>query len=101
MTAMLFIEVEPEQEPTPFVEDPDTDPRQQGKQPPPFDHVDKNLIPSLSRLCMIRMITLSILPHSLNPYPLHGLSFYHSSKLTTILADIGGFCDHVAPANVI
>ena len=57
MIAMLFIEVEPEQEATPFVEDPDTEPRQQGKQPP-FDHVDKNPIPSLSLLCMNRMITL-------------------------------------------
>ena len=45
--SMLFIEVEPETEATPFVEDPVTKPRQQGKQPP-FDHVDKNPIPSLS-----------------------------------------------------
>ena len=35
---------------------------------------------------------------SLNPYPLHGLSSCHSSKQTTILADIGVVCDHVAPA---
>ena len=41
------LEVEPEPEGTPFVEDPDTEPRQQGKQPP-FDHVDKNPLPSLS-----------------------------------------------------
>ena len=34
MIAMWFIEVKPEQEATPFVEDPDTEPRQQGKQPP-------------------------------------------------------------------
>ena len=34
MIAMLFIEVEPESEATPFVEDPDTEPRQQGKPPP-------------------------------------------------------------------
>ena len=34
MIAMLFTEVEPEPEATPFVEDPDTEPRQQGKQPP-------------------------------------------------------------------
>ena len=40
MIAMLFIEVEPEPEAIPFVEDPATKPRQQGKQPP-FDHVDK------------------------------------------------------------
>ena len=34
MIAMLFIEVEPEPGATPFVEDPDTEPRQQGEQPP-------------------------------------------------------------------
>ena len=43
----LSIEVEPEQEAAPFVEDPETEPRQQGKQPP-FDLVDKTPIPSLS-----------------------------------------------------
>ena len=42
------IEVEPEQEVAPFVEDLETEPRQQGKQPPPIDHVDKNPVPSLS-----------------------------------------------------
>ena len=41
------IEVEPEPEAGPFVEEPDTEPRQQGKQPP-FDHVDKIPFPSLS-----------------------------------------------------
>ena len=54
----LSIEVEPEQEAAPFVEDPETEPRQQGKQPPPIDHVDKNPIPSLFLLCMNRMVTL-------------------------------------------
>ena len=43
----LSIEVEPEPEAAPFVEDPETEPRQQGKQPP-IDHVDKNPFPSLS-----------------------------------------------------
>src|SRR3954469_18893188 len=47
--ATLFVvcrvEVEPEQEATPFVEDLGTEPRQQGKQPP-FDHVDKIPLPS-------------------------------------------------------
>ena len=47
MIVMLLIEVKPEPEITPFVEDPVIEPRQQGKQPP-FDHVDKNPIPSLS-----------------------------------------------------
>ena len=71
--------------------------RQQGKQPP-IDHVDKTQFP-LILLCMIRMVTLyRFLPH--NPYPLHDLSFCHSSKQTTILADIGVVCDHVAPATV-
>ena len=43
----LSIEVEPEQEAAPFVEEPETEPRQQGKQPP-IDHVDKNPVPSLT-----------------------------------------------------
>ena len=47
------IEVEPEPEITPFAEDPEPEPRQQGKQTP-FDHVDKIPIPSQSRLCMFR-----------------------------------------------
>ena len=41
----LSIEVEPEQEAAPFVEDPYTEPRQQGKQTP-IDHVDKIPLPS-------------------------------------------------------
>src|SRR3954469_11369046 len=34
LVCCLSIEVEPEQEATPLVEDPDTEPRRQGKQPP-------------------------------------------------------------------
>ena len=49
--ATLFVvcrvEVEPEQEAVPFIEDPELKPRQQGKKPP-IDHVDKNPIPALS-----------------------------------------------------
>src|ERR1043165_232583 len=40
--------VQPESEATPFIEDTAIEPRQQGKQPPPFDHVDKNPFPSPS-----------------------------------------------------
>ena len=39
------VEVEPEQEATPFVEDQEPEPRQQGKQTP-IDHVDKIPLPS-------------------------------------------------------
>src|ERR1041385_5453318 len=39
------VEVEPEQEVTPFAEDPEPEPRQQGKQNP-IDHVDKIPLPS-------------------------------------------------------
>ena len=53
MIVMLLIEVEPEPEITPFIEDPVTKPRQQGKQTP-IDHVYKIPIPSQSRLCMFR-----------------------------------------------
>jgi hypothetical protein len=47
--ASLFVvcrvEVEPEQEAAPFVEDPEPESRQQGKQTP-IDHVDKIPLPS-------------------------------------------------------
>ena len=99
MIAMLFLEVEPELEATPFVEDTVIEPRQQAKQPP-FDHVDKNPIPSLSRLCMNRMITLCRFYRIVEPISFSWPISCHSSKQTTILADIGVDCDHVAPANV-
>ena len=54
--ASLFVvcrvEVEPEQEAAPFVEDPELEPRQQGKQTP-IDHVDKMPLPSQSCLCIV------------------------------------------------
>ena len=48
----LSIEVEPEPEITPFVEDTVFEPRQQGKQTP-IDHVDKIPLPSQSHLCIV------------------------------------------------
>src|SRR3954466_15338946 len=39
------VEVEPEQEATPFAEDPEPEPRRQGKETP-IDHVDKIPLPS-------------------------------------------------------
>ena len=58
------IEVEPEPEITPFVEDPDTEPRQQGKQTPLILSIKSHFPLSLA-YALIRMITLlSILPHS-------------------------------------
>src|SRR4051812_34514675 len=94
------VEVEPEPKGTPFVEDPDTEPRQQGKQPPPpIDHVDKTHFP-LILLCMNRILAYFDSYRIVEPNPLHDLSFVHSSKQTTILADIGIVCDLVAPATV-
>ena len=93
------IDVQPEPEATPIVEDTVIEPRQQGKQTP-IDHVDKNLFPSLSLMHDQDDHLVSILTTQLNPYPLHGLSSCHSSKQTTILADIGVVYDHVAPATV-
>ena len=49
---------------------------------------------------MIRMLPCIVSYRIVEPNPLHDLSFVHSSKQTTILADIGIVCDHVAPANV-
>src|SRR3954470_4938544 len=94
------VEVEPEPEGTPFVEDPDTEPRQQGKQPPPLIMSIKTHFP-LFLLCMIRMLPCIDSYRIVEPNPLHDLSFVHSSKQTSILADIGIVCDHVAPATVI
>ena len=60
----LSIEVQPEQEAAPFVEDPDTEPRQQGKQTPLIMSI-KSHFPLSPAYAMIRMITLLlILPHS-------------------------------------
>src|SRR3954470_23658801 len=72
------IEVEPEPEGTPFVE----------------DHFP------LFLLCMNRMLPCIDSYRIVEPNPLHDLSFVHSSKQTTILADIGIVCDHVARATV-
>src|SRR3954468_1177058 len=46
------VEVEPKPEAAPFVEDHETEPRQQGKQTP-IDHVDKSHFPLMSRLCIV------------------------------------------------
>src|SRR4051812_23981890 len=51
------VEVEPKQEATPFVEDLGTEPRHQGKKPPPLIMSIKTHFP-LFLLCMIRMVTL-------------------------------------------
>src|ERR1041385_1907913 len=45
LLVVFQVEVEPEQEAAPFVEDPEPEPRQQGKQTP-IDHVDKIPLPS-------------------------------------------------------
>ena len=66
---------------------------------PLFDHVDKIPVPSHSRKCMFRMSPWYVLP-LVEHIPLHDLSFCHSSKQTTILADIGVDYYLVAPATV-
>src|SRR4051812_6618499 len=99
MIVMLLIEVKPEPEITPFVEDLVIETSSARQAAPPLIMSIKTLFP-LYLLCMNRMITLSILTAYLNPYPLHDLSFNHSSKQTTILADIGVVCVHVAPSTV-
>ena len=74
---------------TPSVEDTVYDPREQGKQTP-IDHVDKIPLPSQSRLCIVQddhhdNVSTAIV----EPILMHDLSFCHSSKQTTILADVG------------
>ena len=51
---LLSVEVAPKPEVIPEAEDCQYDPCQQGKQTL-IDHVDKNPVPSHSRLCMFRM----------------------------------------------
>ena len=57
MFVICRIEVEPESEATPSFKTPILNLVSKASNPP-FDHVDKNPIPSQSRLCMNRMITL-------------------------------------------
>src|SRR3954464_1956863 len=57
------IDVQPEPEATPFVEDPDIEPRQQGKQTPLIISI-KSQFPSQSRLCMFRRSPRHVLSHS-------------------------------------
>src|SRR3954469_1344377 len=83
------IEVEPEPEGTPFVEDPEPEPRQQGKQPPPLLIMSIKTHFPLFLLCMNRMLPCIDSYRIVEPNPLHDLSFVHSSKQTSILADIG------------
>src|SRR4051812_28289182 len=47
------VEVEPEQEASPFVEDPEIEPRQQGKQTPLIMSI-KSHFPLMSRLCIVQ-----------------------------------------------
>ena len=67
---------------------------------PPLIMSIKNHFPLSLAYELSRMITLlSILPHSWT-HPMHDLSSCHSSKQTTILADIGVDWYHVAPATI-
>ena len=60
---MLLIEVEPEPEITPSIEDTIYNPRQQGKKTP-IDHVDKIQLPIILAYALFRMITMiTFLPH--------------------------------------
>src|SRR4051812_24358830 len=63
MFVVCRIEVEPEPEATPFVEDPDTEPRQQGKQPPLIMSIKSQFPLSIAYACLGDHL-VSILPHS-------------------------------------
>src|SRR3954464_13868371 len=67
--------------------------------PPPLIMPIKSHFP-LFLSCMNRMLPCIDSNRIVEPNPLHDLSFVHSSKQTTILADIGIVCDLVAPAIV-
>src|ERR1041385_8237101 len=57
------MDVQPESEATPFVEDPDIEPRQQGKQTPLIMSIKSQFPLSLAYVCL-RDHLVSILPHS-------------------------------------
>src|SRR3954469_6529561 len=87
MIVMLLIEVEPEPEATPFVEDPDTEPRQQVKQTPLIMSIKSYFPLSLAYACLGHHRDTFF--RIVEPIPMHDLSFCHRIKQTTILADIG------------
>src|SRR3954470_3239272 len=68
------VEVEPEQETTPFVEDQETEPRQQGKQTPLIMSIKSHFPLSLA-YALFRMITMLCFYRIDEPIPLHDLSF--------------------------
>src|SRR3954467_9997900 len=68
------VEVEPEQEAAPFVEDPETEPRQQGKQTPLIMSIKSHFPLSIS-YALFRMITMLRFYRIDEPIPLHDLSF--------------------------
>src|SRR3954464_5809902 len=65
------IEVEPEPEGTPFVEDPVPEPRQQGKQPPPTVIMSIKPHFPLCLLCMNRMLSCIDCCRIVEPSPSH------------------------------
>src|ERR1041385_4227255 len=70
----LSIEVEPEQEAAPFVEDPELEPRQQGKKIPLIMSIKSHLPLNLA-YALFRMITMLRFYRIDEPIPLHDLSF--------------------------
>src|SRR3954466_8030956 len=81
------IDVPLESEATPFVEDPDTEPRQQGKQTPLIMSIKSYFPLSLAYACLGDHRDTFF--HIAKPIPMHDLSFCQRFKQTTILADIG------------
>src|SRR3954464_554554 len=81
------IDVQLESEATPFVEDPDTEPRQQGKQTPLIMSIKSYFPLSLAYACLgdHRDTFFRIV----ETIPMHDPSFCHRIKQTTILADLG------------
>ena len=82
------IDVQLELEITPFVEDTVIETSSARQAAPPLIMSIKSHFP-LFPLCMIRMLLCIDSYRLVEPNPLHDLSFVHSSKQTSILADIG------------
>ena len=84
---LISLDAEPEQEIIPEAEDTQFDPPQQGKQTPLIMSI-KTQFPLILAYACLGCHHVTVLP-LVEPIPLHDLSFCHSNKQTTILADLG------------
>src|SRR3954471_8552924 len=88
MFVVCRIEVEPEPESTPSLKTPILNIISKASNPPLIMSIKSHFSLSLA-YALFRMITMIRFYRIVEPIPLHDLSFCHSSKQTTILANVG------------